>query len=175
MIRCFYSKIKRKDYDSRYERDKRRANHTSLKKQCSCPFQSRYSYLEYQHKNHIPTSLYKIKITECNYNHTYQLSSIFYKTANLQLHGTCKLNLNGMNSILILFKSNPATYASSLRPILMEYVHRDIPLDTTYIRNFRQRVALFHTKNPTYKDISTEEANMLLEPSPVTEDESKIL
>ena len=80
-----------------------------------------------------------------------------------------------MNSVIMLLKSNPSTDARSLRSLLTEYVHQDVPIDAAYLRNFRQRVAYFHASNPSYTDLSISEANMLLEKTPLTEEEHKVL
>ena len=118
---------------------------------------------------------YKVNITWCDYNHICQLSSILYKTAGHLSRGAMKLDLAAMNSIVMLLKSNPATDACALRPLLTEYVHKDVVIDATYIRNFRQRVAYFHASNPNYSELSLEEVSMLLEKSPITEEDHKIL
>ena len=86
-----------------------------------------------------------------------------------------KLDLAAMNSLLMLLKSNPATNDCALRPLLTEYVHHDAAIDATYIRQFRQRVAYFYATNPNYLELFLEEANMLLEESPITEGEHKVL
>ena len=65
--------------------------------------------------------------------------------------------------------------AHSLRSLLTEYVHHDVAIDCNYIRNFRQRVACFHAANPSYSDLTINEANMLLEKAPLSKEEHKVL
>ena len=175
-IRCFFSVSSHKQsYKSTCDPQKRRTITSSVKKQYECPFELRYSFLDMKRNMKLPLSFYKVKTTWCNYNHTCQLSSIFYKTATQLSRGSIKLDLVGMNSLIMLLKSNPATNARSLRSLLTEYVHHDVAIDCNYIRNFRQRVAYFHAANPSYTDLTINEANMLLEKAPLSEEEHKVL
>ena len=135
----------------------------------------RYSNINKKVVLKIPLSFCKVKITRCNYNHTCQLSSIFYKTDSQLSRGTMKLDLTSMNSVIMLLKSNPATNACSLRSLLSEYNHHDVVIDSTYLRNSRQRVEYFHASNPSYTDLTISKANMLLEKTPLTEEEHKML
>ena len=89
----------------------------------------RYSNINKKVVLKIPLSFCKVKITRCNYNHTCQLSSIFYKTDSQLSRGTMKLDLTSMNSVIMLLKSNPATNARSLRSLLSEYVHLMLSLN----------------------------------------------
>ena len=101
----------------------------------------RYSYLKTEIKQKKPACFHKVKVTKCNYNHTCQLSSIFYKSAKHLSRGTVKLDLDAMNGVIMLLKSNPTTDARALRTLLNENVHHDVAFDASYIRNFRKRVA----------------------------------
>ena len=173
-IRCFFSDNSKKT-ESTCDPEKRRVTYGSVKKQYNCPFEIRYSYIDLKKHSKVPLSFFKVKITWCNYNHTCQLSSIFYKTATQLSRGKVKLDLCGMNTVIMLLKTNPAIDTRSLRSLLAEYVHKDVAIDCTYMRNFRQRVAYFHATNPNYTDLTINEANLLLEMNPLSEEEHKVL
>ena len=173
-VRCYFSDTGRKK-ESTCDQIIRRNIPSSVKKQYNCPFEIRYSFMGVIKHKKVPFSFYKVKITWCNYNHSCQLSSIFYKTATQLSRGKMKLDLNGMNTLLMLLKSNPAIDTRSLRSLLLEYVHKDVSIDSTYIRNFRQRVAYFHAANPSYTDLTITEANSLLEMNPLSAEEHNVL
>ena len=80
-----------------------------------------------------------------------------------------------MNGVILLLKSNPTTDARALRPLLNEYVHHDVAIDASYIRNFRKRVAYFHASNPEHTELNIDDANSLLKKSPLTDEEHKVL
>ena len=80
-----------------------------------------------------------------------------------------------MNTLIMLLKTNPAINACSLRSLLAEYVHKDVAVDCTYMRRFRQWVAYFHAVNPNYTDLTISEANLLLEMNPLSEEEHTVL
>ena len=122
-----------------------------------------------------PNSFFKVKLTRCHYDHTCQLSNIFYKTAKRQSRGVSKVDLNGMTSLVMILKTNPTTCSSTLRPLLSEYIHHDVALDASYIRNFRHRVAYFHAKNPNFKELSISDVGELLTKSPISEEEHRVL
>ena len=175
-VSCFYSNVRKSTYTSTCDPSKKRKTKPSLKQQYQCPFQLRYNFLEKKGSDEeLPNSFWKVKLTTCQYDHSCQLSNIFYKTAKRQSRGTAKIDLASMTSLLMLLKANPTTSANALRPLLLEYIHHDVPLDSTYIRNFRQRVAYFHAKNPDFKELSISEASTLLDKSPITNEERKIL
>ena len=106
--------------------------------------------MNYDRNKKLPSCFYKVKIIWCNYNHTCQLISIFYKAAKHLSGGAMNLDIATMHSLCMLLKSNPATNDCALRPLLTEYVHHDAAIDATYIRQFRQRVAYFYATNPNY-------------------------
>ena len=79
-----------------------------------------------------------------------------------------------MNSLLLLLKAKPNTEARELRPILSEYLPSDIPIDATYLRNFRLRVAYFHAANPNYRDVTLQQTQGLLSRRDLTEEEHSV-
>lgn len=175
-VSCFYSKRQgTSSYKSSCEPAKRRSIQPSLKEQFQCPFIIRYTFHPNDRDTTLPNIFHKVRITTCNYEHTCELSSIFFKTANRMSRGKVKINLKAMTSVLMLLKANPTTSANSLRPLLLEYVHHDIPLDCVFLRNFRQRVALFHAQNPEFTDLSLSDAHSLLDKSPITKEEQSVL
>ncbi len=92
--------------------EKRRATSESIKKQYNCPFKIRCNHIDLKANIKVPLSFLKVKVTWRNYNHTCQLSSIFYKTATQLLRGKAKLDLCGMNTLIMLLKTNFAIDAS---------------------------------------------------------------
>ena len=59
----------------------------------------------------------------------------------------------------MLLKSNSTTDTRALRPLFIEYVHHDIVIDVSYIRNFRKRVAYFHAFNPEHRELNIDDSN----------------
>ena len=93
-ITCFYSESRKSNkYISTCEPCKRRKTVPSLKTQYKCPFEIRYAYLKNHKEDKKQACYYKVKITRCNYNHTCQLSSIFYKSAKHLLQ-ECKTSIS---------------------------------------------------------------------------------
>ena len=45
-----------------------------------------------------------------------------------------------------------------LRPIMLKHIHHNQPLDSSLIRNFRNRVALYHARSPNIPDLTMEHA-----------------
>ena len=107
--------------------------------------------------------------------HTCQLSTQFYKTALSTSAGVAKLDLSRMKTLIMVLKSNPATNARTLRPLLLPYVNNEQEITATFIRNFRQRVAYFLALQPNFSDLSIDEANSLVSRKYMTEEEHKVL
>ena len=161
-IRCAYSKSLKKPYKSVCAPDKRRKIDVSMKQQYQCPFVIRYSSLDYKINNPKSAILYKVKITECNPEHSCQLSSQFYRHACSTSTGQSKIKRSRMNTLLMVLKTDPSTSSNALRPLLSEYLQNDIWINSTFIRNFRQRCAYYHAKNPNHVDVSIEEAELMV-------------
>ena len=140
-----------------------------------CSFGLRYTYVEYNTCLKLPLSYFKVKLSWCNYNHTCQLSLIFYNTATCLSRGKVKVNLDSIYSVLMLLKCNHAIYDCSLRPLLTQYVHHDVEIDCNYIRNCMQRVACFHALKPSYTALAISETNTLLNKVPLNEEEHNVL
>ena len=80
-----------------------------------------------------------------------------------------------MKTLIMVLKSNPSTNARSLRPLLLPYVTKEQDITSTFIRNFRQRVAYFLALNPNFSDLSIDEVNSLVSQKYMTEEEHKVL
>ena len=121
---CFYSdKPTEKKYESKCEPCNQRQTPLSLKLQYKCPFQIKYSLIGYHQQKKLPTLYYRVIITGCNYEHTCQLSNIFYNVAQQKSRGIVKFELKNMNAILIFLKSSPSTNAIARRTLLLEYIN----------------------------------------------------
>ena len=80
-----------------------------------------------------------------------------------------------MKTLTMVLKSNHSTNARSLRPLLLPYVNKEQDITSTFIRNFRQRVAYFLALNPNFSDLSIDEVNLLVSQKYMTEEEHKVL
>ena len=131
--------------------------------------------LDHFTKKQKPDVFYKVKITHLNAEHTCQLSTQFFKTAQKKSSGIPKIDLSGIQTILMVLKSNPSLSARDLRPILTQYIPSEQESDAKFVRNFRLRVAYFLAKNPNYNDLIYEQINGLVSKKYVTEEEHKVL
>ena len=174
-FRCAYSETMKKAFVSKCDASKRRKTEASVKTQYQCPFIIRYSFLGYNRKNIKPSSFYKVKITECNTAHTCELSNQFFQHALDISAGQSKIELSRLNTLLTVLKTDPSTSANALRPLITDSLSfNGTPIDATFIRNFRQRVAYYHAKNPNHVDVTLEDAQLILSKKTISDEEHKV-
>ena len=58
---------------------------------------------------------------------------------------------------------------------MLKYIHHKQPLDSSFIGNFRNRVALYHARNSNILDLAMEHAQVLVSRLDVTTEEFNIL
>ena len=178
-ILCFYGMSRKKDYVSTCDPCKRRKVDTSLKEQYKCPFKIQYSHIGVSNKLKKPNIFYHVKITILNASHTCELSTQCFRNAISCSRGKVKVSLTGMNSLLQILKVSPSTPALVLRPLLEQFVDNNTVIDCNFIRNFRTRVALYHSSMSSSIDYSPEVsldiANSLLSNKSISREEESIL
>ena len=140
---------RKKNYVSTCDPEKRRKVDISLKEQYKCPFHIKYSHIGVSRKVKKPLIFYHVKITSVNANHTCELSTQCFRNAVSSSRGRVKVSLSGMNSLLQILKVSPSTPAIVLRPLLRQFVNNDTAIDCDFIRNFRTRVAYYHSSTGT--------------------------
>ena len=99
---------------------------------------------------------YNVKITQGYYEYTCELSDLFYNQAIHEYGEHVKLNIEGMNVLLVVLKRNKASIFKKLRSLMLKYIHHKQPLDELFILNFRNRVAIYRVRNLEYQDVSME-------------------
>ena len=158
---------------------KRRKVEISLKVQYKCPFHIQYSHIGLSGKVKKPRIFYHVKITNVNANHTCELSTQCFRNAVASSRGQVKVSLSGMNSLLQILKVSPSTPAIVLRPLLRQFVNNDTAIDCDFIRNFRTRVAYYHSSTQTspehIKEVSLDTAHHLLSNKNISPEEESIL
>ena len=179
-MRCFYGiNTKKKKITDRII--KKRNVGLSRKDMIKCPFLFKYSYLKYPSKKQIsqglvkPLMYYKVHITGCNYEHTCELSELFYSEAQKASRGQVKIDLDGMNALLVLLKDMPNASPQILRPIMLNYIDHKQGLDAKFIGNFRKRVALYHARLPNFQSLPMEHAQQLISTHDISSKEYKVL
>ena len=105
------------------------------KSMIDCNFLIKYSYVGYTSRKHSqkPSIFYRVKITQGHYEHTFELSKVFYNQASHVSHGYVKLNLDGMNASLVILKETPSVDPKSIRPFMLKCIYHKQPLDTAFI------------------------------------------
>ena len=120
-----------------------------------------------------------MKITNVNASHTCELSTQLFRNAISSTRGRVKISLIGMNSLLQILKVSPSAPALVLRPLLEQFVDNKTVVDCNFIRNFRTRVALYHSSMASDIDYSPEVsldiANSLLSNKSISREEESIL
>jgi hypothetical protein len=172
-IRCFYGSSTKKKRDLHIIPEKRRDHIETLKEEYKCPFEIRYSFVDYhkdsKHPDKRPDLFYFVKITRVHYHHTCSLNTEYARQAK-QRNGKCQPNLDGMNDILSLLKAKPMLKAEDLRPLLLKHVVVYKDIDAVFICNFRCR-ALHHIARNSGKDLSMEDVRLMISKSIVASDE----
>jgi hypothetical protein len=114
-IRCFYAEPCNKNSRLHDSPSKCRKIETLVKNACRCPFEIRYSFINYCHNKDSKklNIFYPVKITKVNYQHTCQLSTVFHQESK-QKNGTLQPDLNGLNHIIALLREKP-----NLKPDLL--------------------------------------------------------
>ncbi len=170
-ICCSYSATSNKKSRLHPDRAKRRKVETSAKTLYQCPFQIRYSFMNYSKKTPTkkPNIFYRVKITGVNYEHTCQLSTVFHRESK-QKNGTLQPDLNGLSDIIGLLREKPNLKPDLLRPLLLKYIPYYKTIDAKFIRNFRQR-ALHWIIHQSGRDFLMEDARHLSSNAVVAADE----
>ena len=148
-----------------------------MKQMINCPFVMRYSLLKIKLKKEMnkPNIFYRIKVTTCTYEHHCELSDTFYNVAIKSNRGRVKVNLEGMNALLLILKDMPQATPFTLRPLMLRYIHHEQPLSSQFIANFRRRVALYHARHPNFEPIPMEHAQQLLSSREISHKELEVL
>ena len=170
-ICCSYSATSNKKSRLHPDRAKRRKVETSAKTLYQCPFQIRYSFMNYSKKTPTkkPNIFYRVKITRVNYEHTCQLSTVFHRESK-QKNGTLQPDLNGLSDIIGLLREKHILKPDLLRPLLLKYIPYYKTIDAKFIRNFRQR-ALHWIIHQSGRDFLMEDACHLSSNAVIAADE----
>jgi hypothetical protein len=122
-----------------------------------CPFIIRYSFVAYC-KNRAfkkPDIFYHVKITNVNFAHTRQMTTIFHQQA-LQKSGGLQPDLNGVNDIMSLLREKPMLQSEALRTPLAKYLPFYKATDAMFIANFCRRAHHWLVSNGD-KELTMEE------------------
>ena len=119
--------------------------------------------------------IYKIKVTTCSYENHCEFSKMFYNVAIKSERVKVKVNLEGINTLLLILKDMPQATRLTLRPLMLRYINHEHPLTSQYIANFRRRVALYHVRNPNFESIPMEHTQQLLSSRDISHKELLIL
>ena len=114
-----------------------------MKQQVQCPFEIRFSYLNYISRHKKPIVFYRVKITHIDANHTCCLSKEFITNVNRVTRGKSKYDLSKLTTVIDVVKHDPCIKTSSLQTLLKDCVPQDLWISAVFIRNFRQKVALY--------------------------------
>jgi hypothetical protein len=110
-IQCSYSSTHDKKDRKHPNPDKRRKLEPTLKSVYKCPFIIRYTFVAYCKNKALkkPDIFYRVHITQVNFVHTCQMTTIFHRQA-VQKAGGLQPDLNGLNKIMSLLceKANAA-------------------------------------------------------------------
>jgi hypothetical protein len=170
-IQCAYSVPHDKRNRKHIDVTKRRKLDTTLKSVYKCPFSIRYSFVAYckNPKTKKPDIFYKVKITNVNFEHTCQLTTIFHRQA-MQKSGGFQPNLNGLNDIIALLRLKPNLPTEVLRPLLLKYLPHYKATDTQFLINFRRRARHWLITHGD-KELTMEQARFLSAKRPTASDE----
>jgi hypothetical protein len=154
---CVYSITHDKQDRKHPNLSKRRKIEPTLKSVYKCPFIIWYSFVAYC-KNRAfkkPDIFYHVKITNVNFAHTCQMTTIFHRQA-LQKLGGLQPDLNGVNDIMSLLREKPMLQSEVLRPLLAKYLPFYKATDVMFIANFRRGAHHWLVTNGD-KDLTMEE------------------
>ena len=81
-------------------------------------FVIKHFHVGYTSSKHIqqPSMFYKLKITQSHYEHTCKLSEVFYNQTIHVSRGNVKLNIDGMDALLVILKETSSGDPMILRP-----------------------------------------------------------
>jgi hypothetical protein len=137
---CTYSVTHDKQDRKHPDLSKRRKIEPTLKSVYKCPFIIRYSFVAYCNKNRAlkkPDIFHHVKITNVNFAHTCQMTTIFHRQA-LQKPGGLQPNLNGVNDIMPLLREKPMLQLEVFRTLLAKYLRFYKARDAMFTANFRR-------------------------------------
>ena len=117
------------------------------KEAIQCPFEIRYSFLDYPRLDKKPDIFYHVKITACTYQHTCELSPIAHRQAKRRA-GKLQPDLNGMGDVIRLLREKPMLDHRILRSLLLRYLPFYQSISGVFICNFRKR-ALRYILDPS--------------------------
>jgi hypothetical protein len=83
-----------------------------------------------------PDIFYHVKITQVNFHHVCQMTTVFHRQA-LEKSGGLQPDLNGLNDIMSLLREKPMLQIHVLRPLLTKYLPFYKATDLQFIANFR--------------------------------------
>jgi hypothetical protein len=136
-IQCAYSVTHDKQDRKHPDLSKRGKIEPALKSVYKCPFIIRHSFVAYC-KNRAfkkPDMFYHVKITNVNFAHTCQMTTIFHQQA-LHKPGGLQPDLNGGNDIMSLLREKPMLQSEVIRPLLAKYLPFCKATDAMFIANF---------------------------------------
>ena len=118
---------------------------------------------------------YKVKTTECNYEHNCESLEMFYNVTIKSKRGDIKVNIEEMSTLLLILKDIHQGTPLKLRLLMLRYIHHEQPSISQYIANFRQRLALNYVIHPTFESVPMDHAQQLLSPKENSDKEMEVL
>ena len=88
------------------------------------------------------------------------MSNSAYRVAKKTSHSS-KLNLTEVSTAVNYLKINPHLEARQLRNILKDCMPASFHIDSTFLNNFRRRVAIHHAKHPDSSNLTHDVATHL--------------
>jgi hypothetical protein len=170
-IQCAYSITHDKQDRKHPDLSKRRKIEPTLKSVYKCPFIIWYCFVAYCKNRALkkPDIFYHVKITNVNFSHTCQMTTIFHRQA-LQKSVGLQPDLNGVNGIMSLLHEKPMLQSEVLRPLLCKYLPFYKATDAIFIANFRRRAHHWLVTNGD-KELTMEEVLCLSSKKSLTSEE----
>ncbi len=133
---------------------------SQFRKLISCPFIIRYGKVEFKRNSKQHNGVYSVYVTSIIAKHTCLMSNSTYRVAKKTSHSS-KLNLTEVSTAVNYLKINPHLEARQLRNILKDCIPASFHIDSTFLNNFRRRVAIHHAKHPDSRNLTHDVATHL--------------
>ena len=145
-ISCHYGKIVGQKRTLHGDASKQRRQKVSVK-ELNCPFFISYALMNVIKHEKKPNTFYQMRIVSVSYDHNCCMSTTSHRVA-LRQSGQGQPNLEGMNTVLSLLKEQPGLPNTLLRPLLQKYLPHYKGMDSSFLRNFRNKAIKFICLNP---------------------------
>eukprot|EP00978_Attheya_sp_CCMP212_P012071 scaffold30009_cov51-Attheya_sp.AAC.1 len=104
------------------------------------------------------SSFLHARIASANYEHNHDLSTVTQRTKAMKRSGRLTLELKPFQVLLMLLREKNNLDSQTLQPLLLKHLPHYVSIDSSLIRNFRNKAMAYWSRHDACDELTMEEA-----------------